>query len=85
MQSISTVDVTTDELDSNGNGQVAVPGVDPLKVIAVTLVGLHDPSSKPEGYVTVPRIALDTAPKTAEVVLEGGVPKGRYVVRVAHA
>lgn len=77
--------VVTMPLDPQGNGTVDVPGVPYAKRIGVSLDGVHNPPDKPAGYVTMPRFGFDEIATVLRIVVEGGVPGGRYVFLVSHA
>jgi len=81
---MQTTRVTTMPLDSHGNGTVDVPGVPYASRIAVSVDGLHNPPAAPAGYVQIPRVGFDEITTVLRVVVEGGVPGGRYVILVAH-
>ncbi len=82
---MKTTRVVTAPLDANGDGTVDVPGVKYTDRIAATVDGLHNPPDKPVGYVRAPSVAFDEVTTVLRVVVEGGLPGGRYAILVAHA
>lgn len=84
-ETMSATRVVTMPLDEHGNGTVDVPGVKYADRRAVSVDGVHNPPDKPAGYVAIPRVAFDEVTSPLRVVIEGGVPEGRYVILVAHA
>lgn len=69
-------------LDTDGNGHISVP-FPAAQIVAVTIFGGTSPEAA-RRYDQTPVTRLVPRGTATEVVITGGLPNGKYTVRVAH-